>query len=192
MKYYRKLVGERIYLSPINLEDIDKYTEWINDLEIAINLGNAAEVFNQEKEKEMLEKLLEDGYHFAIVDKSQDELLGNCGLFDLDKIHKTGEFGIFIGNRNYWDKGYGSEAIRLLLDYGFNLLNLHNISLSVYSFNHRAISCYQKLGFKIIGNRREALEIAGQKYDEIYMDILASEFKSKITNRLNLNQEGKN
>ncbi len=189
MKYYRKLVGEKVYLSPINLEDIDKYTEWINDLEIAINLGNAAEVFNQEKEKEMLEKLIEDGHHFAIVNKSQDELLGGCGLFDLDKIHKTAEFGIFIGNKNYWNKGYGSEAIRLLLDYGFNILNLHNISLSVYSFNKRAISCYQKLGFKIIGNRREAREIAGKKYDEIFMDILASEFEGNIFDKLKLNPE---
>ncbi len=189
MKYYRKLVGDKVYLSPINLEDIDKYTEWINDLEIAINLGSAAEVFNQEKEKEMLEKLTKEGHHFGIVEESSDELLGNCGLFDLDKIHKTGEFGIFIGNRNYWDKGYGSEAIKLLLDYGFNILNLHNISLSVYSFNKRAINCYQKLGFKIIGNRREAREIAGQKYDEIYMDILASEFEGNLLKQLNLNPE---
>ncbi|MBF8437895.1 GNAT family N-acetyltransferase [Halanaerobiaceae bacterium Z-7014] len=189
MKYYRKLVGERLYLSPINLEDIDKYTEWINDLEIAINLGNAAAVFNQEKEKEMLEKLIEEGHHFAIVSEKSDELLGNCGIFDLDKIHKTGEIGIFIGNRNFWNKGYGSEAINLLLDYGFNILNLHNISLSVYSFNKRAISCYEKLGFKVIGNRREAREIAGQKYDEIYMDILASEFEGRIFDQLKLNPE---
>lgn len=189
MKYYRKLVGDKVYLSPTNLEDIDKYTEWINDLEVAINLGSAAEVFNQEKEKEMLEKLIEEGQHFALVEKSQNELLGGCGLFDLDKIHKTAELGIFIGNKDFWDKGYGSEAIRLLLDYGFNILNLHNISLSVYSFNKRAINCYQKLGFKLIGNRREALEIAGQKYDEIYMDILASEFEGKITKQLNLYQD---
>ena len=189
MKYYRKLVGERLYLSPINLEDIDKYTEWINDLEVAINLGNAAAVFNQEKEKEMLEKLIEEGQHFAIIDKSLDELIGGCGLFDLDKIHKTAEFGVFIGNKDYWNKGYGTEAIKLLIDYGFNILNLHNISLSVYSFNKRAIRCYQKLGFNIIGNRREARELGGQKYDEIYMDILASEFEGNLLNQLNLNPE---
>jgi len=55
MKYYRKLVGDKVYLSPVNLEDSDKYTEWINDLEIAVNLGSAAEVFNQEKEKEYID-----------------------------------------------------------------------------------------------------------------------------------------
>ena len=95
---------------------------------------------------------------------------------NVDSVHQQAELGIFIGEKDYWDKGLGTEAVKLLLDYGFNLLNLHNILLKVFSYNERAIKCYKKVGFKEIGRRRESREIASQKYDEIYMDILSSEF----------------
>lgn len=178
MRYFKKIIGENIYLSPINMDDYETYTEWINDLEISINLGNAHQIFNLDKEKEITEQLAEN--NFAIIDKAGDKLIGNCGIFDIDKINKHGELGILIGEKNYWDKGIGKEAIRLILDYGFNLLNLHNIMLKVYSFNKRGINCYKNVGFKEIGRRRESRQVAGEKYDEIYMDILASEFKGSI------------
>ena len=181
MKYFKKIVGERIYLSPINVEDVEKYTEWMNDIEITINLGNASEIYSLEKEKEALEKLSKEGYNFAVVDLKDYELLGNCSLMNVDLKHRRGEVGIFIGNKNYWDKGYGREAMKLLLDYGFKLLNLNNVFFWVYSFNKRAINCYKKCGFKEIGRRREAYIIGNKKYDEIYMDILAEEFEGYIT-----------
>jgi RimJ/RimL family protein N-acetyltransferase len=86
--------------------------------------------------------------------------------------------GIAIGVKTYWGKGYGQEAIRLLLDYGFNLLNLNSVMLGTFSFNERAIHCYRQVGFKEIGRRRQARIIAGKKYDAVLMDILAEEFES--------------
>jgi len=77
------------------------------------------------------------------------------------------------------DKGYGTEALSLLLDYGFKALNLHNIFLSVYSFNERAKKSYEKIGFKIIGIKREALLRDMERYDIILMDILPNEFYEK-------------
>ena len=174
MRYFKKLIGDRIYLSPINKEDFEKYTEWINDLEISMNLGNAHQIYTLHKEKEFLEEVSENS--FAIILKENDQLIGNCGLIDVEQVTKKAELGIFIGEKEYLNRGYGTEAIKLLLDYGFNLLNLHNIMLEVFSFNKRAISCYKKVGFKEIGRRREAREIAGKKYDEVFMDILATEF----------------
>lgn len=85
-----------------------------------------------------------------------------------------------IGDKNYWDQGYGREAIELVLNYGFNILNLNNIMLNVYSFNKRAITCYENIGFKEIGRRREAYILGKRKYDEIHMDILADEFDHDI------------
>ena len=180
MRYFKKIVGSKVYLSPINIDDYEKYTQWLNDLEIAINLSSAHRIFSKEKEKEFLERLNKEGYNFAIVDKSKDELLGNCGLLNVDLVHGTAELGIFIGDRNYWDGGYGTEAVKLLLDYGFNLLNLNNIFLKVHSFNQRAIQCYKKCGFKEIGKRRQAYIIGGKKYDDIYMDIIADDFEGII------------
>jgi len=180
MRYFKKIVGKKVYLSPININDAEKYTEWINDLNISINLGNAAGVYSIEKEKEILERLSKEGYNFAIVDLKKDELIGNCGLMDINMRNGTGELGIFIGNKDYWGKGFGNESISLLLDYGFNILNLNNIMLRVSSFNKRAINCYKKCGFKEIGRRRQSNVVGIKKYDDIYMDILVTEFIGNI------------
>jgi len=115
---------------------------------------------------------------FAIIDKDTDALIGNCSLFKIDHSDRKAEMGIFIGNKNYWDKGYGTEAMRLILDYGFNILNLHNIILNVHDSNKRALKAYEKVGFKYIGSRRESFIMGGRKYDEIFMDILEDEFVS--------------
>jgi len=174
LNYFKKIVGERIYLSPINIDDYEEYTKWINDLDISINLGNAHQIYSLQKEKEYLKEVSKN--NFAIITEAEDQLIGNCGLMNVDSVHQQAELGIFIGEKDYWDKGLGAEAVKLLLNYGFNLLNLHNILLKVFSYNERAIKCYKKVGFKEIGRRRESREIASQKYDEVYMDILSSEF----------------
>ena len=84
--------------------------------------------------------------------------------------------GIFIGDEQYRGRGIGKEAIHLILDYGFNYLNLNSIQLSVFAFNERAIACYKKCGFKEVGRLREAYYLNGKYYDKILMDILKSEF----------------
>ena len=180
MKYYKKVVGKRIYLSPMNPDDVEKYTEWINDLEVTVNLCLSHKVINTLTEREALERLSKEGHNFAIVDADKNELIGNCGLMTVDNIQRKAELGIFIGNKEYWGKGYGQEAIELLLNFGFNILNLNNIMLKVYGFNKRAIKCYEKCGFKLIGMRRESIIYGDKKYGEYYMDILASEFKVNL------------
>lgn len=181
MKYFKKIVGKRLYLSPINLEDVETYTKWINDLEISVNLGNADGIYSIQKEKEALEKINKEGYNFALIDLKKDKLIGNCGLLNVDMKNRVAEIGILIGNRKYWDKGYGKEGMELVLDYAFNILNLNNVMLKVYDFNKRAIKCYKKVGFKLVGKRRNAYQIGKKKYDEVYMDILANEFEGDIS-----------
>lgn len=177
--YFKKLVGKRLYLSPIDKDDCIKYTEWLNDMDVSITLNGALRVFDVESEKIALEELKKIEYNFAIVDINKDELIGNVGFLPkVDYINGHGEVGIFIGNKAYWNNGYGTEALTLLLDFGFNILNLNSISLRVYSYNNSARNCYKKVGFKEVGRLREAKIIGGNKYDIIYMDILASEFKS--------------
>lgn len=184
MKYFKKMVGERVYLSPIDTDDAEVYTKWINDLEVSIYLTSAPNVYSLSKEKEILEKLSKEGYNFAIIDSEKVKVIGNCGLMNVDYTNRKAELGIFIGEKDYWGKGYGAEAIELLLDYSFNILNLNSIMLIVKAFNKRAIRCYEKCGFKLIGKRREAVIVGPNKYDEYYMDILAEEFKKNYTLKL--------
>ena len=177
--YFKKLVGEKCYLSPIDLNDAEKYTEWLNDLEIITNLGPLyCGILNVEGEKEIL-KDLSQKHNYSIIDIETNELIGNCGFLEIDNLNQIAEIGIFIGNKKFWDKGYGTEAMVLLMDYGFKALNLHNILLRVFSFNERAIKCYEKVGFRVIGKRREALKRGDKTFDAIYMDILYTEFYDK-------------
>ena len=91
--------------------------------------------------------------------------------------------GIMLGNSNYQRKGYGIEAVKLILDYGFSFLNLRNISLSVFEYNEAAYNLYKKAGFKEAGRLRKAVEIMGKTYDVIIMDMLKEEFQSVYIKR---------
>jgi RimJ/RimL family protein N-acetyltransferase len=183
MDYFKKLVGEKVYLSPVNPDDYEKYTEWLADLEVTVNLTVYSKIIAKYQEKEALAKLSADDNNFAIVARADDRLLGNCGFHNIDLTNRRAEVGIFIGDKEYWGKGYGREALELLLDFGFNIRNLHSIMLAVREYNQRAIRCYEKIGFKKIGVRREAVFFGEQKADVIFMDILANEFASKYVHQ---------
>ncbi|MEK3835915.1 GNAT family N-acetyltransferase [Paenibacillus sp. FSL R7-0128] len=180
MKYYKKLTEKKCYLSTVATDDAEAWTRWFNDLEVTAPLGNEAYLLTSlDKEREGIEHVLKSGTHmFSIVDLESDLAIGRCLLFDVNLVDRNAKAGIFIGDKEFWGKGFGSDAMRLLLDYGFNLLNLNNIMLGTFAFNERAIQCYKKVGFKEIGRRRQARIIGGVKYDAILMDMLAEEFES--------------
>jgi RimJ/RimL family protein N-acetyltransferase len=158
--------------------DAVKFAEWLNDLELTANLQLYNGVINVEGERAFLNNLSND-HTYSIIDIEKNEVIGNCGFTGIDHLNGTAEIGIFIGSREYRNKGYGTEALTLLLDYGFKALNLHNVFLTVYSFNKQAIRSYEKAGFKHIGKRREALYRNLEKHDIVYMDILVDEFYEK-------------
>lgn len=178
MRYFKKFEGKNIYLSPMNLEDLDMYTNWMNSLSVQIPLGNFASTYSLTREKEALEKMVKEDHMFAVVHKEGDRLIGNCSLFSVNYQRGVAEIGLFIGDESDRGKGYGPELIEILLSYGFKLLGLNNIMLRVFAFNKRGIKAYEKVGFKVFGIRREAYKLGQKCYDEVHMDILASEFTS--------------
>ncbi len=184
MAYYKKIIGELCYLSPRSTDDADKYTEWMNDIDVAINLQMCHRILTLEDENEWLKRMNSEGEQvFAILDKANDTLIGSCGLHGIDYVNGISEFGIAIGDKRYWNKGYGTEATKLILDYAFNILNLKNVMLYVFAYNERAQRAYEKAGFKLIGRRREARLMNGTYYDIVMMDCVANEFESVYVKR---------
>ncbi|MBQ1496504.1 MAG: GNAT family N-acetyltransferase [Bacilli bacterium] len=178
--YFKKIEGERIYLSPVDINDAEKYVKWLSDRSVTNGIRQTRKIINTVGEKEWLSKILEKGeYTFGIIDKNTDELIGNCGIMNVNEIDGTATLGIFIGEEDYRNKGIGKETLNLLLDFGFNQLRLHNIDLGVFSFNERAISCYKKIGFKEYGRRHEAYFMDGKWFDIIEMEMLEEDYKNK-------------
>jgi len=186
MKYFKKLVGDRIYLSPRSVEDAQIFTEWLNDFETTDYIGRSNLISTLEAEKKYLEENINAEATFAIVTLEDDKMIGTVSLESINHVHRKATLGIFIGDKDYRNNGYGTEAIRLILEYGFKYLNLNNIKLDLMSFNKRALACYKKCGFKEYGRRRKAAFINGKYYDTISMDILAEEFKEEYIRNKNI------
>lgn len=174
--YYKKIKGERVYLSPIDVNDYAIYTKWMNDFETSRFIMQYTNLITEQGEKEYLEGLSKEKHNYAIILEENDRLIGNVSLIDYDPLNQSAELGIFIGDEENRHKGYGTEAIKLILDYGFKYLNLNNIFLKVYDVNKNAINAYKKIGFKQIGRRHECFYYNGKLYDEIYMEILKNEY----------------
>ncbi len=172
------LDGEHLYLRPLDIADLELCMRWINDPEILQYLGRRHPM-GREQETEWLTDQYknEDHFNLAIVLKDGDRHIGNCGFNEIDYVNRNAIFGILIGEKDAWNKGYGPEAAGLILDYGFGELGLHRIALEVYSSNPRARKAYEKAGFTLEGTQREAYYRNGQFFDTHIMGILKSEWE---------------
>lgn len=190
MLYFKKLIGDRIYLSPkgVSEEEIEKFTMWLNDFQVTDYTGKSASLITLQSEKEWLESASKntDDRIFNIIDLKNDKLVGTIGLEHFNWIDRSAILGIFIGDEDYRNNGYGTEAIKLLLEYGFKYLNLHTIKLDLLGVNERAHKCYLKCGFKDTGRDRESIFLDGKYYDRLHMDILETEFEGDYIRNKNI------
>ncbi|HOP12091.1 MAG TPA: GNAT family protein [Oscillospiraceae bacterium] len=178
MEYYKKIIGERLYLSPVNPDEVDAYLKWMNeDYKLAINFGQYPLTVSSKNDLNWLYEPPKNMHRYAIVLLENDALIGSISLHNIDHLNRNAYIGIFIGGEENRGKGYGAEAIRLILNYGFKTMNLHSINLTVHADNHAGIKCYKKVGFKEVGRLPEVFFINGKYVDKIYMSILESEFK---------------
>lgn len=179
MPYFEKILGARIYLSPIDPGDLERYVKWLTDIEVTRWLGTVSNVVTLANERAWIENTTQatDQYHFGIVLRDGNRLLGGVSLMDVNLVDRSATLGIFIGEEEDRSKGYGAEAIGLLLDYGFHWLGLYNIDLHVNCENTRAIACYKRAGFREYGRRRGAIFRDGQWTDRVYMEVLAEEWR---------------
>lgn len=190
MQYFKKLIGDRIYLSPkgVSEEEIEKFTKWMNDFEVTDYIGRTDQITTLIGEKEWLENSAKntDNRDFDIVELNSNKLIGTICLGQFSWVNRSSVLGIFIGDEDFRGNGYGTEAINLLLEYGFKYLNLHSIKLDLLAINERAHKCYLKCGFKDTGCSRDAIFLNGKYYDELHMDILESEFEGDYIRNKNI------
>lgn len=186
------LRGSLVGLGPLDRRHIPIYLRWMNDPEVTRGLGRGGP-FTREMEEDWFERASTDktGVHFAIYELETLRPIGTVGLDGIDHYHASATFGISIGEKSCWNRGYGTEATRLTLDYAFNMLNLQNVMLSVYSFNPRAQRAYEKAGFRVIGRQRRAIPLAGDRYDVILMDAIPEEFASPVLKTLLSPEQGR-
>jgi RimJ/RimL family protein N-acetyltransferase len=172
-----KLIGEKVTLRPIKLSDAKRFVAWLSDP--AVNHFLSRRKINLKEEYVWIRSLpkKKNEVHFAI-DTREGVHIGTISLH-VNKQDSFALFGIAIGDKNYWSQGYGTEAMKLIVDYGFRRLKLHRIELEVYDYNVRGIKLYKRLGFKLEGKKRERVKWGKKYYNALQMGILRREWLKK-------------
>lgn len=178
MKERIEISSGRVRLRTLLPEDAHLVMEWANDPEVVRNFSFFHSGTSVEKIADYIRVRYESPTDLLLAVFANIDYLGNIGLHEIDRANDTARLGIILGNRNYWGKGYATEAIRVLLGYAFTEERLHKIYLNVFTTNTRGIKLYEKVGFQ-----REGLLRAEYRLDNTYRDlirygILAEEFLS--------------
>jgi RimJ/RimL family protein N-acetyltransferase len=173
------LMGRRVYLRPFSRDDLPYIQKWSEDGELRKLIGEVAPMSRAETEKWYKELVADrDRVWFVIVLKRGDRVIGEAGLLRMFRPWRNTDMTIIIGEKDAWGKGYGTEVGRLLLDYAFNRLGFHRISIGVVGFNKRALKFWEGLGFKREGVERDEYYYDNKYSDGIMMSILEDEYKA--------------
>jgi RimJ/RimL family protein N-acetyltransferase len=176
------LRGERVYLRGHERSDIATFVRWFNDSELTAYLS-MREPMSMPMEEAWFERMVEahgkDRYHFTICRLADSQPIGTCGLFGVDLVNGNAGIGISIGEKSLWNQGFGTDAMKALLDFGFGMLRLERLWLEVYDFNNRARRSYEKVGFVLEGTQRRAIYKRGRFTDVHLMAMLRSEWEQQ-------------
>lgn len=165
--------SNNIVLRPLLKEDIDKLNKWRNDYQIFKYLGGGYNPISKDQQKSWMENMIDNTGNtkrFAIV--KNESIIGMIGIYDIDYVNRNGNLGMYIGEKEYWGQGYGSEALNLLIEFVFKVLNLYKIKLEVVADNTGAVELYKNNGFKIVGTMKDDRFINGEYVDVHIMEIL--------------------
>lgn len=168
-----RVMGETIYLRLMTKEDTDSIIKWRNSDRVRKNFIDR-NLFTVEGHERWIETMIKPGHavQFLIVEKSTEKPIGSVYLRDIQKTHRKAEYGIFIGEETAAGKGYGTQAAKLMLQYGFDVLKLHKIYLRALAENKQAIRSYEKAGFQKEGFLRDEVLVDGSFYDLIWMAVI--------------------
>lgn len=169
--------GRLVRLRAYEPEDEPLLYQWFNDPEVTRHL-TLRYPLSHHTERAFIERMREPGHagaNFAVVTRDSGELIGGTGLDTSQPENREGTLGISIGNKRFWDQGYGTDAMRTICQFGFEQMNLHRIQLEVYASNQRARKVYERVGFQVEGVRRQAIYKYGAYDDIVMMGLLEGE-----------------
>jgi RimJ/RimL family protein N-acetyltransferase len=174
------LRAQRIYLRPAEKSDLPLFVRWLSDAETKRHLALRAP-FSAAMEEKWFEQAVErqgrNQYHFVICLIADGRPIGAADLRDINLEDGHAAFGVVIGEKGEWNRGYGTEALSAICDFGFGQLRLERIELDVYSGNKRAQRSYEKAGFKVEGTLRHAHFADGRFADVLRMSLLRGEWE---------------
>ncbi len=174
------LRGKKVLLRPVRRSDIQYFLKWFNDPDV-IQYLNLYLPMTEMAEEKYIEGLGTDRtktmFVIEAIDGELGKPIGSMGLDNINPRDHNATFGIAIGDKDYWSKGYGTEAARLLVNYGFEQLNLHRINSSAIAFNERSLRLHKRVGFKEEGRQREGIFKNGKFHDHVVFGILREEWQ---------------
>jgi len=172
--------GKLINLRPLKKSDLDEIMKWINDLGVTKYLSSFLFPVSRPEEEKYMEKMMtkNDKQKNLVIESKEGDYIGQITLDNIDWKNRNAELGIVIGDKKNWGKGYGTEAIKIILNHGFHQMNLYNIYLWVFEYNQRGIRCYEKCGFKKDGALRKSHFYQGKFHNVVLMSILRDEFEA--------------
>jgi len=167
--------GEFVLLRAIEHKDLANYVQWLNDPRVLEYFGNFVPI-SQEQEEKWYRGMLQDPTVFSFAIEFEGRHVGGGGFSSIDGRHRSAEVGLFIGLPELWDRGLGRDALRALLRFGFEEINLNRISLRLFSGNKRAVHLYEAAGFQHEGCWRQAEYRHGRYHDMLWMSVLHDEW----------------
>ncbi|MGB2993259.1 MAG: GNAT family protein [Paenisporosarcina sp.] len=169
--------GSKIRLTAIRKEDLPTYRQWTS--EESFGRFYTSSPIREESEKnanQLIDDHSDRSYRFAIRPLTTEDFLGVCAIEEIEWPHRVGWTSIALGP-DFQGKGFGKDAMQLVVNYAFNELNLHRLSLTVFSYNQGAITLYESLGFRHEGTYREFLQRDGKRHDMHLYGLLATDVK---------------
>jgi RimJ/RimL family protein N-acetyltransferase len=171
--------GKLVRLRAVAEADLDRYVVWMNDREVTLGLNMRYPLARAAEEEWIRGRTSKPGAYdnvFFAIDTIDGVHIGSINFHIARPESRNSRLGIMIGDKAYWSKGYGTEAMLTFLRFGFDEMNLHRIDLTVDATNERAIACYRKCGFVEEGRLREARYQRGAYGDQLVMSVLRDEF----------------
>lgn len=167
------LTGKKVYLRGLEEDDLEYIQKWLCDSEVTHTLfqGDKPLLLDQIKEN-FLNDVKAGSVIFAIFDKKKNKIIGWAGLYELDWISRKSEVRFFIGEKSYWKKGFATECVSLLINYGFQKLNLHRIYGGTNEENHGSAKIFLKLGFSKEGRLKDDHFRNGRYYDIVRFGLI--------------------